>query len=150
MLPRHQIGKGQRGPAELLIKPDTEIMQRHLSGQADLKAFQGVRALAVEAKDMLQAVVDGLHDLANTGQPASPGLGPGMAAVALRGTDQFSPVDVLPVAMAVFALKALVGDIHSLSRCPDAGDARVRESAQSEERLSQGLILVLPRRSQSR
>ena len=124
----------------MLIKPDAEIMQGHLSGQADLKAIQGMRALAIEAKEMLKAAVNGLHDLTEAGPPAPPGLRPGMTAVALGRTDDLSAIDRLPVLMPVLTLKALIGDIRSLGGGTDAGHARVGAGAQGQEGLGQGLV----------
>jgi hypothetical protein len=54
MLPCDQISEGQRGPAELLIKPNAEIMQCHLGHQTCLEPIQRMGAFAIKSKCMLQ------------------------------------------------------------------------------------------------
>lgn len=66
-------------------------MQRHLGGQTDLKTLQDMGALAIKAKHMLKAGVDGLDDLADAGQPAPPGSRPGMVLLRLGAQRTSAP-----------------------------------------------------------
>jgi hypothetical protein len=68
----------------LPIEPDNDFLQGQLGGRADLKTLQDMGTLAIKAKYMMKAGVDGLDDLADAGQPGPPGPWPGMAAVTLR------------------------------------------------------------------
>jgi hypothetical protein len=72
MLPCDQISEGQRGPTELLIKPNAEIMQCHLGHQTCLEPIQRMGAFAIKSKCMLQMGADGLHNLADARSPPSP------------------------------------------------------------------------------
>ena len=140
MLPRNQIGEGQRWTPQLLIQPDTEVMQSHLGSQANLKPGQRVGTLPIEAKHMLQATVNRFNDLADAGQPAPPRARPRPTTVALGGAEHLRAVGFMPESMPVFTFKAFVGDIRPLSRSTDAGEAPVGASAQGEEGLGQRLI----------
>jgi parallel beta-helix repeat protein len=49
-LPVHQVGKGQPWPAQLLIQPDTKVMQGHLRGQARLQSTEGMGPFPIQAE----------------------------------------------------------------------------------------------------
>ena len=86
MLPCDQIGKREPRAAELLVEPDTEVVQGGLSGQAGLEAIEGMGTLAVEAEGVMQAPIDRFDDLAQACQPSPPRPRPGVTAVALRAS----------------------------------------------------------------
>ena len=90
-LPVHQVRKGQPRPAELLIQPDTEVMQGDLGGQARLKPAELMGPLPVQAKGMKELVIDRLDDLADPGQPAPQRLGPWRPLFRLGGQMTWAP-----------------------------------------------------------
>src|SRR5512144_1171616 len=89
---------------------------------------------------MLEAGVDGFHDLANPGQPAPPRPRPRGATVALGRAEDHRAVGILPMLMACWALKALISYIDALSWGADAHQPRVPDVAYGKEGVSQGLI----------
>ena len=75
-LPIEQIGKSQRIASKLQVEPDAKVMQGHFRPQTCLKAVQRMGTLAGKPESIEQLVKDGLNDLAQPSQPASPGFGP--------------------------------------------------------------------------
>ena len=75
-LPVHQVCKGQLGPTKLLIQPDAEVMQGNLRGQARLQPTELMGSFPIQAEGMLELVMDRLHNLADTREPAPQRLGP--------------------------------------------------------------------------
>ena len=70
MLSVHQVCKGKAWPAELLIEPGTEVVQRHLGGYMDLKACQLVGTFATEAEAVMHLLIGRLDNLAHPSHPA--------------------------------------------------------------------------------
>src|SRR5512134_4073959 len=145
MLPCNQIGKGEPWAAELLIEPDTEVVQGDLRGQARLEALEGMRTFAVEAKAVLQAAIDRFDDLAQARQPPPPRARPGVTAVALRGTDDDRFVVFSPMLMIGLPFEAFVGEIRSIGRGADAGQPWVGTVACGQEGLGERLVLAAPK-----
>ncbi len=82
-LPIEQIGKSQWLAAQLKIEPDAKVMQANFGHQTSLKASGIMGPLpsqAERAERVEQFVVDRRDDLAQTSQPATPLLGPGLLA----------------------------------------------------------------------
>lgn len=77
MLPSHKIGEGQPRPSKVLVEPEAEVVERHLSCQAGLEALEGRRTLAQKTERMMHAGVDGLNPSVQARQPALPCQGPG-------------------------------------------------------------------------
>ena len=98
-LPGEQLGKSQGITPKLQIEPDTKVMQGDLSRQAGLKTVQGMGTLPSQTEGVVQLVIDALHDLTQSCQPAPPGLGPLLLAALMRRTDDLGPVTGLPVPM---------------------------------------------------
>src|SRR5512134_3889576 len=140
VLPSNQIGKGEPWAAELRVKPDTEVVQGDLRGQARLEALKGMRTLAVEAKGVLQAAIDRFDDLAQARQPPPPRARPGVTAVALRGTDDDRFVVFSPMLMIGLPFEAFVGEIRSIGRGADAGQPWVGTVACGQEGLGERLV----------
>ena len=90
-LPVYQLRKGQSWPTELLIEPETEVMQDNLCRQTGLQSAEFMRPLPVQAKGMQELVVDRFDDLADARQPATQGLGPRGLARALGGQSTWAP-----------------------------------------------------------
>ena len=96
-LPVHQVCKGQPRPAELLIQPDTEVMQRDLCRQTGPKPAELMRALPVQAKGMKQLVVDRLDDLTDSCPPATPETSAtGILTIPLGRTEDLSSIGLPP------------------------------------------------------
>ena len=83
--PSHQICKLQTGPTELVIGPDTEIMQRHPRCQSSSQTPDLMGPLLPQAEGVKQLVVDRLYDLTNAGDPAFRPLGQGFLESRLGG-----------------------------------------------------------------
>src|ERR1700756_951705 len=98
-LPVHQVRKGQQSPAELLIQPDTEVMQRDLCRQTRSKPAEIMGPFPVQAKGMKELLVDGLNDLTDSCQPATPGLRPRRLAIPLGWADDLGPKGLPPRGM---------------------------------------------------
>src|SRR4030095_6474208 len=140
-LPIHQVRKGQPRPAQLFIQPDTKVMQGHLWGQARLQPAERMRPFPIEAKGVMEFLIDRLHNLADTREPAPPWLRPRPLAVALGWADALAAVGRPPRPMVRLALKALVDDIRTPRGSPDPGQPRLGIAAQGKKCLRQRLIL---------
>ena len=90
-LPGHQVPKSQAWPAELLIEPDTKIMQRNLGSQAGLQSAEVVGPFAIETESMPELLIHGLHDLPSSSQPASKPLGQGTRLLRFGGQMPWAP-----------------------------------------------------------
>src|SRR5512143_1004485 len=141
MLPSQQIGKGQWRPTELLIKPDTEIMQRHFSRQPRLEALQRMGTFPTQTEYMQEGAIHGFNDLPKTSQPTTPILRPRMRAVAFGSTDDYCPIVLLPVLMPCLTLKAFISQVGTLRRRPDTRQCGLRGIAHGEKGFRQRLIL---------
>ena len=110
-LPVHQVCKGQSRTAELLIEPDTEVVQGELGSQAGLKATQIMRPFAIEAKRVIEFVLDSFHHLAYPRHPAAEPLRPRLRAVAFGWADHPRAVLLVSGRMVGHPRKALVHHI---------------------------------------
>src|SRR5512143_178828 len=126
MLPGYEVHESQQGSAELRIQPEAKVGSGPLGGQPDLETLQRVGALAVEAKPLLKAAVDGFHALATPGQPPPPEPRPGVATVTLGRAEDHGAVGVLPVLRALLACNAPRGHIDRQRRGADMRQPRVR------------------------
>src|SRR5215831_19116784 len=140
-LPVHQVCKGQPRPAELLIQPDAEVMQGDLRGQARLQPAERMGPFPLEAKGVMEFLIDRLPNLADAREPAPPWLGPRPLTVAPRWADDLGAVGPPPRRMVRLALKALVDDIRTARGSSDTGQPRLGRAAQGKKRLRQRLIL---------
>src|SRR5262245_12792700 len=132
-LPIHQVRKGQPRPAALFIQPDAEVMQGHLCRQARLKTTQLMRPFTIKAESRLELVIDRLHDLADSREPAPQRLGPRPLTVPLGRADDRGPVGRPPRPLMGLALKALVDDVRTLGGCPNTRQARMGLVAQGKK-----------------
>src|SRR5919108_1392859 len=120
MLPIHQVRKGKTRATKALIEPDAEVVQGHLRRQPSLKAAPSMGTLVTEAEGMMHFGVDGLDDLARSGQPAAQPLRPRMVAIPLRRANHLGPIVVPPSRVCSFALEALIAEVGAQSRLADA------------------------------
>jgi len=114
--PVKQISEGQRIAPQLPIEPDAKVMQGDFGSQACLKAIQGLGTLTSEPKAIEQFVIDGLNDLPQPGQPASPVFGPADLTALMWWADDLGAVSSLPVLMQLISCEAFVGDIDAPPR----------------------------------
>src|SRR5919199_5585796 len=131
-LPGHQVRKSQAWPAELLIEPDTKIMQRDLCRQTRLKSAEVMGPFAIEAEGMPELLIHGLHNLPHPSQPAPKPLGPRRSPIALRRTDDLSALGLPPGLLVGLSFEALVDNRRPTGRCPHARQARVGIAAQGK------------------
>src|SRR5262245_24177385 len=140
-LPVHQVCKGQPGPTKLLIQPDAEVMQGNLRGQARLQPTELMGAFSIQAEGMMELIMDRLHNLADTREPAPQRLGPRPLTIPPRRTNDLGAVARPPRRMVRLALKALVNDIRTQRGSPDTGQARLGLATQGKKGVCQRLIL---------
>jgi hypothetical protein len=124
----------------LLIEPDAEVVQRYPRCQTRSQTPQIVRPLSTKAKSVEKLLVDGLHDLADAGDPLPQALGPRFRAVAFRWADDPHSVAVEPSSVKFFALEALVHHVRPRGGRAHATQSRVKVASRSEERLGQRLV----------
>src|SRR5262245_4757450 len=122
----HQVDEGQPWPAELLIHPDTKVMQGDLRGQTDSKPTQSVGPLPVQAQGMKELLVHGLDDLPEPGQPAPQGLWPWRLAIALGWAEHLGPGGLPLRRMMRLARKALIDYIRAQGWTPHTGPPWLR------------------------
>src|SRR5215470_18228185 len=92
------------------MHPDAEVMQGHFCSQARLQPTERVRPFPLEAKGVRGFLMDRLHHLADTREPAPPWLGPRPLALALGRADHWGAGGRPPRRMVRLALTALVDD----------------------------------------
>src|SRR5215472_12306981 len=132
-LPVHQVCKGQPGPAKLLIQPDAEVMQGHLRGQPRLQPTELMGAFPIQAEGMMELVMDCLHNLADTREPAPPRLGPRPPTIAPRWTNNLGAVGRPPCRMVRLAFQAFVDNIRTPRRRPDTGQVWLALATQGKK-----------------
>jgi hypothetical protein len=138
--PSHQICKHQTGPTEMVIEPDTRVVQSHPRRQSSSQTPHLVRPLLPQSEDIKQLVVDRLYDLTNAGDPPPKLLGPGLLGVALGRMDDFGSVAFQSTPMILFSLEAFLCDVGSPEDRARALEPRVGISPHREEGLGQWLI----------
>jgi hypothetical protein len=126
-------------------RPSCRLSQRswggHLGHQTSLKPCQVVRPLPTDTEGVVELVVDRLHDLTYTGQPASQPLRPGVTAVLSRWTDDLRSISQVPPVMVDLALESLIHHIRAQGWLADAWHSRVGVSSPCEEGFGQWLVL---------
>src|SRR5262245_62012576 len=139
-LPVHQVCKGQPRPAELLIQPDTEVMQGDLCCQTCPKPAELMGSLPVQAKGMKELVVDRLDDLPDPRPPATQRLWPWGLAIPLGRTEDLSAGGLPPLRLVHLPLKALVDDIGATGGGSHARQPRMGLAAHGKEGVRQRLV----------
>src|SRR5215469_11502013 len=139
-LPMHQVCEGQPWPVQLVMHPDTEVMQGHLRRQTRLKPTEVMGPFPIEAEGMPELLIYGLDDLTHPRQPAPEPLGPGCSAIALGRADDLGAIGLPPGLLVGVPFEALVDGIRSTGRATHARQARVGMATEAKERLRQGLI----------
>jgi hypothetical protein len=100
-----------------------------------------VRTLPFQAKNGVQLLKDGLHDLTQPGQGAAQWLRPGSATGPPGPTNHLDAIVRQPVLVTRRSFKAGIDHIHPTDRLAATLQTRIRPSARGEERLRQELIL---------
>src|SRR5258708_2255737 len=143
--PVKQISESQRLTAKLQVEPEAKVMQGHFGGQTCLKAIQGMGAFTSQPEGIEQLAIDRFNDLAQSCQPASPGLGPAHLTTLMGRTDHFCAVAGLPAAMQLIACKAFVGHIDALSGSADTAQTWRGMLTSSEKGLGQRMVIATAR-----
>src|SRR5213079_2502733 len=141
-LPVEQIGESQRLATQLHVEPEAKVMQSDFRRQARLKAVQRVRAFTSQPEGIEQLVIDGLNDLTQPSQPASPGFGPAHFTALVRRADHLCTILRVPAAMQVIACKAFISDIDALRRSADTGQTRRGMPPNSKEGFGQRMVIA--------
>src|SRR5215211_4350894 len=112
--PSQQVGKGQPGTTELVVEPDTEVVQGHPRRQSSSQTSDLVGPLPPQAEGVKQLVVDRLYDLTNAGAPPPQALGPAsLLGVAFGRMVHLRSVALQPAPVVLYSLEALVCDVGS-------------------------------------
>src|SRR5258706_9712433 len=115
-LPVEQVSESQRLASQVQVEPEAKVMQGHFRRQTCLKAIQSMRTLTSQPKGVKQLAIDGLNDLTQSSQPATPSFRPAHFTPLMGRTDDLCTIAVLPVLMQQITCKAFVGDIDALGR----------------------------------
>ena len=99
--PSEQVSEGQPGTTELLIEPDTKVVQRHPRRQTCSQSLKLMRPLPPQTKGVEELVVGTLYDLADCGHPSPQMLGPGLERVSFGRMDDARPVALSPAAVVL-------------------------------------------------
>src|SRR5207237_7239239 len=113
-LPVEQVSESQGLSSQVQVEPDAKVMQGHFRRQTCLKAMQRMRTLTSQPKGIEQLAIDGLNDLTQSSQPASPGFGPLDLTALMRGADHLSMILLMPVPMQQITCEAKVFHIDAL------------------------------------
>src|SRR5437868_3837136 len=138
--PVEQISESQGLAPQLPIEPDAKVMQGHFGSQACLKAVQRMRTLTGQPKGIEQLVINGLNDLTQPSQPATPWFGPAHLTVLMGRADDLRTVLHVPVAMQTIACKAFVSHIDALCRSANTEQTRRGMPPNSKEGLRQRVV----------
>src|SRR5215217_8153924 len=139
--PSQQVGKGQPGTTELVVEPDTEVVQGHPRRQSSSQTSDLVGPLPPQAEGVKQLVVDRLYDLTEGSHPPPQTLGPAsLFGVALGRMDDLSSVALQPTPVVFGSLKAFVGHVDPREGRTHAWEPRVGVSPHREEALGQRLV----------
>ena len=139
--PSHQIRELQPRPTEMVVEPDTKVVQRHPRRQSSTQTLDLVGTLPPEAEGIEELVVDRLDDLTDGGNPSPQTLGPAsLLGVSLGRVNNLRPVAFEPTLMVLGALEAFVGYVRATTERADATQPGVRSGSYGEEGLGQGLV----------
>ena len=142
-LPGQQVCKSQAWPTELLIEPDTTMMQRDLGGHARLNSAAVMGPFALAAAGMPALLLHGLHALASSSPPASEPLGPRHAAGARRWAEDLRGIGAPPGLLVGVPLAALVANVWPVGRGAHTRQAWGGIATQGKARLGEGCACVL-------
>src|SRR5829696_5388268 len=140
--PSHQICELQPRTAELVVEPNTEVVQRHPRRQSGTQTLDLMGTLPPEAEGVEEFVIHRLYDLTYPANPPPQTLGPAsLFGVALERMDYIRPVVIEPAAMVFGAFwGAYVADKGSPEGRAHADEPGVRIGPEIEERLRQRLV----------
>src|SRR5947209_1525784 len=98
--------------------------------------------LTSQPEGIEQFVIDGLDNLPQPSQPASPLFGPAHLAALMGRTDHHCAILYLPAIMQVITSKAFVRHIDALGWCTHAGQARRGMLARGKKGLDQAVVVA--------
>src|SRR5688572_30404759 len=112
--PSQQVGKCQPGATELIVEPDTEVVQRHPRRQSGPQTLDLMGTLPPEAENVEEFVLDDLDDLTEYGHPPPQAFRPAsLFGVTLGRVDEICTVALKPAEAVFDTLKALLSHISS-------------------------------------
>src|SRR5919112_5286085 len=138
--PSQQVGEGQPGAAELVVEPDTEVVQGHPRRQSSPQTPQFVRPLPPQAESVEQLIVDAFDDLSESGHPPPQAFGAGLSGVALGRLDDLGTIVIKPAPMVFGTLETFVGHVSSREGRAHAYEPGVRICPELEEGLCKRLV----------
>src|SRR5919112_1940130 len=138
--PSEQVSEGQLGTTELLIEPDTKVVQRHPRRQTCSQSLKLMGPLPPQTKGVEQLVVGTLYDLADGGHPSPQMLGPGLERVSFGRMDDARPVALSPAAVVLCSFETFIGYVGARGGRSYTAKASVRLSPHSKESLRHLLI----------
>src|SRR5829696_2963695 len=139
--PSHQIRELQPRSAELVVEPDTEVVQRHPRRQSGTQTLDLMGTLPPEAEGVEELVINRLGDLTYPGDPPPKTLGPAsLFGVALRRMDDICTVALQPAPVVFCALEALVSNVSPREGRAHAFEPGVWIGPEVEEGLRQRLV----------
>jgi hypothetical protein len=140
-LPVHQVCEGQPWPTELLIQPDTKVLQRDFCRQTRPKPAELMGPLPVQTPGMTERVGDRFDALPHSCPPAPPGLRPRRLARPLGRTQDLRPRGLPPPDLLLLSLTARVDHIRPQGWRPDTGPPWWRPAAQGKAGVGPRLVL---------
>src|SRR5262252_2408971 len=123
------------------MHPEAEVMQGHPGRQARRPPTERMRPVPIEAKGGRAFLLDRLHHLADTREPAPPWRGPRPLARALGRAEHVGTGGRPPRPLVGLALTALVDAIRTPRGSPATGQARRGKAAPGHTRLRPRLLL---------
>src|SRR5215471_19636463 len=121
----HQVCESQPWPAQLVIQPDTEVMQGHLRRQTRLKPTEVMGPFPIEAEGMPELLIHSLDDLTHPRPPAPEPLGPRRSTMALGRAADLGAIGLPPGLLLGVPFEALVDGIRPPGRGTHARQVRV-------------------------
>src|ERR687892_246014 len=138
--PSEQVSEGQPGTTELLIEPDTKVVQRHPRRQTCSQSLKLMGSLPPQTKGVEELVVGTLYDLADPCYPTPQTLGPHLAGVAFGRADKLRSVAPEPPSVVICPLKALVDHVGYRGGRAHASESGVRLGSGGEEGFGRLLV----------
>src|SRR5262249_25468880 len=128
-------------PAELLMHPDVEVMQGHPGRQARRPSTERMRPVPIEAKGGRAFLLDCLHHLVDTCEPAPPWRGSRPLARALGWAEHVGTGGRPSRSLVGLVLTVLVDAIRTPRGSPVTGQVRRGKAVPGHTRLRSRLLL---------
>lgn len=110
-LPIKQIRKSQWSALQLLVEPDTKIMQTDFGRQTSVQTREQIRAFTCQPKGIEQLIENRLNQLTQISQPLTPFLGSDTLAALMGSSDEFCIEELTPALIWHVSRKAFVSNV---------------------------------------